>query len=134
MPSTLVLTSRSAARRSAVEPDQGTARESGAEMRRQRLGATQRSIDDRDMLEARATERVDDRTRRAARADHDSQFGRPRPARRAFVHVGQKARDVGVVAPEKPVLAPQRVHCAERLCDRRPSVAETRRRPPCEAP
>ena len=39
------------------------------------------------------------------------------------VHVRQKAGDVGVVAHQPPVLAPQRVDRAKRLRDRRSPVA-----------
>ena len=95
-----------------------------AKMRSQRLGSTLRSVDDRDALKPARLERVDDRPGGAAGADDDGQFRSPRPAGRAVVHVGQKAGDVGVVAPQKPVLPPERVHRPERLGDRRSPVAD----------
>ena len=96
-----------------------------AKMRSQRLGSTLRSVDDRDALKPARLERVYDRPGGAAGADDDGQFRSPRPAGRAVVHVGQKAADVGVVAPQKPVLPPQRVHRPERLGDPRSPVANS---------
>ena len=68
-------------------------------MRRQRLRSGLRAVDDRNALKAARDQRVDDRPGRAAGANDHRQAPLPGPAGRAFIHVGKKAGDIGVVAP-----------------------------------
>ena len=76
-----------------------------------------RSVDDDDPhSKPRDIRAVDDRPRRAARADHDGQSpsGRAHPGA-SVVEIGEKPRDIGVVAPQRAALAPERVDGAECL-------------------
>ncbi len=116
------------ARHGRVEPVPRRREDPVAIRRRQILGVAQRAIDDEDMLEVALDERVNDRSRRPARPDDESQAPAIVPPRRRFVQVPQKAGDVGVVAPQEPVLAPKRIHGAERLRDRSSAVAGSERR------
>ena len=94
-----------------------------AEMRRERFRSGLRSVDDGNALKAARDQRVDDPSGCAAGADDDGPFPPLRPAGRRLVHVGEKAGDVSVVAPQMVVLSPQSVHRPERLGDRRSPVA-----------
>ena len=129
MPSELALTSRSRLTqfgrqigpRHSPSSSRRNARPAPRPRLRVRLTTAMRSKPARD-------QGIDDRPGRAAGADDDRQSPLLRPARGAFVHIGQKAGDVGVVAPQAPVLPPQRVHRPERLRDRRSPVAGAERR------
>ena len=117
------MTRRSTPGRAASIQSHGAASTRSSIGRGQILCVAQCPVDDQDMLEIALHERVDDCARRPACADDERQSPAIVPSRRRFVQVPMKARDVGVVAPEEPILAPQRIDGAERFRDGRAAIA-----------
>src|SRR5580700_8175500 len=81
----------------------------------QSFGALRGAIDHRDALDAARQQRIDDRVRRAAGADHDGAVEPAFPLRRAGIEIVQKTFDVGIGRMQKTAGDPQRVGGADRL-------------------
>ena len=84
-----------------------------AELRGETLGALERAIDDDDLLDPGRNQPLNDGARRAAGAKHDGAARPAAPFRRLLVEIGEKAGDIGIVAAQLAVVAPQRVDRAE---------------------
>ncbi len=72
-----------------------------------------RPIDDNEFLDFTRQQTADHSPRRAAGAEHDRNVGGRAPIRRLLVEIGEKAGDIGIVAPERAAFPPQRVHRAQ---------------------